>query len=177
MRVGYARPVFFSLRDFEMKKIFALLVALVFSVGAIYARDKVTSDVNVLPLPARTLLAKHFPKIAVNHIKIDSDVFSKDYDVVLQNGTEVSSKDYDVVLQNGTEVSFDKDGNLKEVEAGVNTVPDGLVLKPIRQYVKSNFKGRRIVALDVDRNSYDIELSDGLELKFDRAGNFLRIDD
>ena len=162
MRVGYARPVFFSLRDFEMKKIFALLVALVFSVGAIYARDKVTSDVNVLPLPARTLLAKHFPKIAVNHIKIDSDVFSKDYDVVLQNGTEVS---------------FDKDGNLKEVEAGVNTVPDGLVLKPIRQYVKSNFKGRRIVALDVDRNSYDIELSDGLELKFDRAGNFLRIDD
>lgn len=162
MRVGYARPVFFSLRDFEMKKIFALLVALVFSVGAIYARDKVTSDVNVLPQPARTLLAKHFPKIAVNHIKIDSDVFSKDYDVVLQNGTEVS---------------FDKDGNLKEVEAGVNTVPDGLVLKPIRQYVKSNFKGRRIVALDVDRNSYDIELSDGLELKFDRAGNFLRIDD
>ncbi len=162
MRVGYARPVFFSLRDFEMKKIFALLVALVFSVGAIYARDKVTSDVNVLPQPARTLLAKHFPKIAVNHIKIDSDVFSKDYDVVLQNGTEVS---------------FDKDGNLKEVEAGVNTVPDGLVLKPIRQYVKSNFKGRRIVSLDVDRNSYDIELSDGLELKFDRAGNFLRIDD
>lgn len=162
MRVGYARPVFFSLRDFEMKKIFALLVALVFSVGAIYARDKVTSDVNVLPQPARTLLAKHFPKIAVNHIKIDSDVFSKDYDVVLQNGTEVS---------------FDKDGNLKEVEAGVNTVPDGLVLKPIRQYVNSNFKGRRIVSLDVDRNSYDIELSDGLELKFDRAGNFLRIDD
>ncbi len=145
-----------------MKKIFALLVALVFSVGAIYARDKVTSDVNVLPQPARTLLAKHFPKIAVNHIKIDSDVFSKDYDVVLQNGTEVS---------------FDKDGNLKEVEAGVNTVPDGLVLKPIRQYVNSNFKGRRIVSLDVDRNSYDIELSDGLELKFDRAGNFLRIDD
>lgn len=162
MRVGYARPVFFSLRDFEMKKIFALLVALVFSVGAIYARDKVTSDVNVLPQPAGTLLAKHFPKIAVNHIKIDSDVFSKDYDVVLQNGTEVS---------------FDKDGNLKEVEAGVNTVPDGLVLKPIRQYVNSNFKGRRIVSLDVDRNSYDIELSDGLELKFDRAGNFLRIDD
>lgn len=154
--------LFFSLRDFEMKKIFALLVALVFSVGAIYARDKVTSDVNVLPQPARTLLAKHFPKIAVNHIKIDSDVFSKDYDVVLQNGTEVS---------------FDKDGNLKEVEAGVNTVPDGLVLKPIRQYVNSNFKGRRIVSLDVDRNSYDIELSDGLELKFDRAGNFLRIDD
>lgn len=150
------------LRDFEMKKIFALLVALVFSVGAIYARDKVTSDVNVLPQPARTLLAKHFPKVAVNHIKIDSDVFSKDYDVVLQNGTEVS---------------FDKDGNLKEVDAGVNTVPDGLILKPISQYVKSNFKGRKIVSLDIDRNSYDIELSDGLELKFDRAGNFLRIDD
>ena len=150
------------IRDFEMKKIFALLAAIILSVGAIYARDKVTSNVNVLPQTARTLLAKHFPKVAVNHIKIDSDVFSKDYDVVLQNGTEVS---------------FDKDGNLKEVEAGVNTVPDGLILKPIRQYVKSNFKGRRIVSLDIDRNSYDIELSDGLELKFDRAGNFLRIDD
>lgn len=145
-----------------MKKIFALLAALFLSVGAIYARDKVTSDVNVLPQPARTLLAKHFPKVAVNHIKIDSDVFSKDYDVVLQNGTEVS---------------FDKDGNLKEVDAGVNTVPGALILKPISQYVKSNFKGRKIVSLDIDRNSYDIELSDGLELKFDRAGNFLRFDD
>ncbi len=145
-----------------MKKLLLLFAALVLSVGAVAARDRVTTDVKALPQAAQTALAKYFPKTQVNHIKIDKDVFDTDYDVVLENGTEID---------------FDKDGNIKEVDCGSSAVPDALVLKPIRDYVAKNFKGQKIVGLEVNRKDYEIQLSNGVDLKFDRSGKFLRIDD
>ncbi len=145
-----------------MKKIFALLAVMILSVGTICARDRVTSDVNVLPTAAKTILSRHFSKIAVNHIRIDSDVFGKDYDVVLNDGTEID---------------FDKDGNVKEIDCGNRPVPEELLLKPVRDYVAKNFKGQKIVGLEVDKTNYEVRLSTGTELRFDRSGQFQRIDD
>ena len=56
-----------------MKKLLLLFAALVLSVGAVAARDRVTTDVKALPQAAQTALAKYFPKTQVNHIKIDKD--------------------------------------------------------------------------------------------------------
>lgn len=146
-----------------MKKLLALIAVVLLSVGALQAKDRVSSDINVLPKNAQVLIKKHFSKVGVNHIKIDEDILGK--------------KDYDVILDNGTEIEFDKNGNLKEIDCGNRAVPSALVLKPISQYVSKNFKGQKIVSVDVNRNDYKIELSNGVELKFDRVGNFLRIDD
>lgn len=145
-----------------MKKLIALLAVVMFSVGSIMARDRITSDVNELPAQAKTLVIKYYPKVGVNHIKIDKDLMSTDYDVVLNDGTELD---------------FDGDGNLKEIDCGFRAVPDGLILKPIREYVASNFKGQKIVSMEVNRSNYEIQLANGLELKFDRAGKFVRVDD
>lgn len=127
------------------------------------ARDKVTSDVNVLPAAAQKLLKTHYPTVKVNHIKIDSNLFGK--------------KDYDVVLSNGVEIDFDSEGNLDEIDCGYLEVPAGIVLKPIREYVAKNFAGQKIVSYDVNTHSYDVELANGTELVFDRNGDFRRVDD
>jgi len=146
-----------------MKKLITLIVAIISGITAISAHDRVTTDANALPAAAKTLINKYFKKTGINHIKVDEKVF---------RGNE-----YEVVLNNGTEIEFDSKGNLQEIDCGRSEVPAGLILKPIREYVNQNFKGRRIVSVDVNRNSYDIELNDGIDLKFDRSGKFIKIDD
>lgn len=145
-----------------MKKILSTILLVMLAIIPMAARDRVTTNVNELPATAQATLNKYFAKQKVNHIKIDKKTFG---------GAE-----YDVVLNNGTEIDFDSKGNWKEIDCGTNKVPDGLILKPISDYIKTNFKGRTIVSIEVSRNKYDIELNDGTDLEFDRAGNFLRID-
>lgn len=44
--------------------------------------DKVTRDVNKLPVAAREMINKHFPQAKVEYIKIEKDLFlSTSYDV------------------------------------------------------------------------------------------------
>ena len=64
-----------------------------------------------------------------------------------------------------------------QIDCGINAIPDALILKPIRDYVAKNFKGQKIVGLEVNRNNYEVQLYGGMELKFDRSGNFQRVDD
>lgn len=145
-----------------MKKIISILiVAFAFSM-TLAARDVVTRNINVLPAQAVATLNKYFSKVKVNHIKIDKKTFG--------------GADYDVVLTNGTEIEFDSDGNWKEIDCGMNKVPQGFVLPAIVNHVKKYYKGESIVAIEKDRNKYEVELTDGSELEFDRAGNFRRAD-
>lgn len=146
-----------------MKKIISLMAAMLLVVISASARDRVSRNINDLPEAARTTLTKYFPKQGVNHIKIDDKTFG--------------GADYDVILNNGTEVDFNSDGEWIEVDCGANAVPSGLVLKPISDYVARNFAKQKIVSIEKERNKYNVELQNGTELEFDRAGQFLRIDD
>ena len=146
-----------------MKKLLMIVALVIMAIAPSYARDEVTRDANVLPEQAKNILKTHFPKIHINHIKVDKHTFGGD--------------DYDVVLNDGTELDFDNKGNLKEIDCGASAVPATLILKPIRDYVANNFSGQKIVTLDINSNYYDIELSNGVDPVFDRAGNFKKIDD
>lgn len=146
-----------------MKKLLTMVMVVIMGIASMQARDRVTTDINTLPSAAKTMINKYYGKTGVNHIKIDSKV--------------LGGNEYDVILNNGVELEFDSKGVLKEIDCGHESVPDGILLKPIRDYVSRNFKGRKIVKMDVKRNSYEVELSDDIELVFDRAGNFKRIDD
>ena len=56
-------------------------------------------------------------------------------------------------------------------------VPASLVPAAIANYVKGNFPGTFIEKIDKERYGYEIELSNDLDLKFDKKGNLKRIDD
>lgn len=146
-----------------MKKLLALISVVLLSVATMSARDKVYRDASVLPQQAQQILKKNFPKAAVNRVKVDHGI--------------LGVKDYEVVLNNGTEIEFDKDGEWKEVDCGHQAVPQSFIINPIKTFISKNHKGRSVVKIDKDDNDYEVELNDGTELKFDRAGNFLRYDD
>ena len=146
-----------------MKKLLFSIIAILGFVGFAKADDTYAHDASVLPKAAQTTIANNF-KAKVSVVKIDKD-FGR-------------ISEYETILTDGTEISFDRDGNWENVEVNnMHSVPAGFIPKEIRAYVNSNHKGMRIVGIDKERSGYDVELSNGIEMKFDKTGKFLRYDD
>lgn len=145
-----------------MKKILTILVCLVLGLGAMSARSRVVRDTKVLPQKAQAMLRTNFPKAQVNHIKLETKAFGRD--------------EYDVILNDGTEVEFNHDGDWKEVDCGVKAVPASLVMPVIGKYVRTNYPSATIVGIEIDRRSYEVKLSNGVDLKFGRDGHFIKVD-
>ncbi len=143
-----------------MKK---LLVSLLFivaaSVSAFAFIDSYTLKRDQLPEEARQMLDQYFPKAKIGMIKIDRHLLKK--------------TDYDVRLVNGTTIEFNNKGKWTSVDCKSREVPEGLVTKAIRNHVKKNYSGVKIVKV-VKKSSggYEIGLSDGVILKFNLLGQF-----
>ena len=45
-------------------------------------------------------------------------------------------------------------------------------MKPIRNYLKKNFNDEKVVKIEKKSWGYELELSDGVELKFNLLGQF-----
>ena len=145
-----------------MKKLLLTLMLAITFGGAAFADIYAHSDA-VLPEAAKSVLKKNF-KSAVSVVKID-----KDFGRV---------SEYEVILKDGSEVSFDSKGNWKDVEvANDKSVPAAFVLQPIQQYVKTNHAGQKIVGIEKNHRDIEVTLSNGIEMKFDTAGKFLKYDD
>ncbi|WP_304968306.1 PepSY-like domain-containing protein [uncultured Duncaniella sp.] len=144
-----------------MKKILLFLTALLLSVGAAHA-DKYTINRDNLPTQAQEMLTKHFPKAKVAMIKVDRHLLKK--------------TDYDVKLVNGTKIEFNNAGRWTSVDCKTRAVPDALVPKSIRNYVKKNFDGVKITQIERKLKGFEVELEDGIELTFDTLGNFKKME-
>ena len=144
-----------------MKKFLIALLA-VFCVGMSARADKYTIDRNQLPKPALEMIEKYFPKAKIAMIKVDRHLLKK--------------TDYDVKFVNGTKLEFNNAGKWTSVDCKKKEVPQELVIKPIRNYVKKNGNGAYIVKIESKLKGYEVELSDGVELKFNKLGKLTHID-
>ena len=145
-----------------MKKILLMLGLVLGITAAASARDTYAHDDSVLPEAARTTIANNF-KSKVSVVKID-----KDFGRV---------SEYEVILTDGTEISFDRNGNWENVETNKSkSVPSGFIPKTISDYVSKNQPGTRIVGIEKERSGYEVELSNGVDIKFNKDGKFVRYD-
>ena len=89
--------------------------------------------------------------------------------------------EYEVRLSDGTQIEFNKTPEWKKVDCDhsnvYNSVPAALVPEPITTYVKTNFAGQSIIKIEKSRRSWEVELSNDLEIKFDKNFNVTKIDD
>ena len=118
-------------------------------------------SVNALPAKAQTLLSQHFNGQKVMLATIESGVVSRSYDVVLQNGTKLE---------------FDKKGNLTEVDCKQSIVPDQLIPQAIRNYLKENYPAQAVKKIEMNKNEYEVELANGLDLTFNKHFQLIDID-
>lgn len=145
-----------------MKKILFALAFLVAAVGGAFAGDKVTHDESVLPQGAQTTIKNNFDS-RISMIKVDKE-FGRIHE-------------FDVILTDGTEITFDSKGNWKEIERdNRKSVPASFIPQGVRDYVKKNQSSTHIVGIEKERSGYEVKLSNGLDLKFNKEGQFLKYD-
>lgn len=124
--------------------------------------DDVVINPTDLPAAAQTFLNEYFNGLQVTRVEKDDE-----------NGSDR----YDVYLADGTEVEFDQSGAWTDVDCKTKAVPAAIVPEAIGRYVADNYASLSIVQIERESYGYDIELSDGLDIQFDRDYNVIRVGD
>ena len=126
-----------------------LTVIMAAATGVIYAGTPITQ--SQLPKAAQTFLAKHFPGDKVRKAEKEQG----------RRGME-----YEVDMTSGAEIDFRDNGDWKDVKAAKGkAVPAAIVPSAIAKYIAKNFAGQSIVEISRKRGGYEVELSNGTELK------------
>lgn len=141
-----------------MKKYLILMVAVMFSFISGYAFDKYSIDRKDLPETAQKFLTEYFPKAKIGMVKSDKHLLKK--------------TDYDVKLVNGTKIEFNNAGKWTSVDCKTREVPEGIIPKAIRNYVKKNYQDVKIVKIEKTTSKYEVGLSDDVMLTFNLLGQF-----
>ena len=143
-----------------MKKIFALVTVVLASLQIINADDRPVTF-NQLPAPAQEFITTNYPDEKISYA-------TKDDDFILP--------DYNVMLANGVKIQFEHSGALEKIEARTG-IPEDLIPLQIRDYVKIHYPDAIFVEYEIGKRSYDVKLSNRLEVKFNKNFNVIEIDD
>ena len=139
-----------------MKKAFVLLTALVISLAALAEERQVSY--TKLPEKAKEFISNNFSTLKVTYVKYDR---------------ELSDRDYEVHFANGTTIEFNHKGEWKQIDCGRGCeVPLSILPQGIVDFLSAEYPGVAVVDVDKDRREYDITLSNGVELTFDKHGGF-----
>ena len=145
-----------------MKKMLFLFVSLFVMNLVAFADNDKPIQVSDMPKAAQEFILRHFTNQSVAVAKID---------------TEFLNKTYDVVFTNGDEVEFDKKGKWIKVDCKHTQVPSEIVPVAIQQYVAKNYPDAKVLKIELtDRKGYDVDLSNGFDLEFDKKFRVVEID-
>lgn len=117
-----------------------------------------------LPIAANTFLKDYFTDIKILY--------------VVKNQDFISASSYEVLLDNGIKIKFDKNGDWNEVEAKDNKqgIPTSFIDPKITTYIAVNYNPALINGIEKEKKTIEIELTNGLDLVFNKEGDFVRID-
>lgn len=145
-----------------MRKLVVVLVCVFSLLTVAQADNDKPVQVNQLPTQAQTFIKQYFSSVSIALAKEERDLFDKNYDVIFTNGDKIE---------------FDKNGLWKEVICThSDAVPAGIIPASISRYVADKYVDMRIMRIEQDKKDYEVKLSNGLELKFDRNFNLIDID-
>lgn len=144
-----------------MKNIFATLFISLAFITLAKADDK-PATYDQLPAAAKTFIAENYSADQISYITVDDDIILPDYTVMLQSGVKIE---------------FENNGSLSKISSSQNGIPAEIIPMQIRDYVRRNYPDAAYVSYEIDRNSYEVTLSNRLELKFNSRFALVEIDD
>lgn len=146
-----------------MKKIMLTAALLFAGITASLADNDRPITLEQLPAAAQTFLKTHFADLTLAYAVEDPKFVGSEYEVTYTDRTEVE---------------FRPNGEWSSVERRYAAVPASIVPAQISAYVaKSSFSNQYIKKVERDAYTWEIELSNGIEIKFDREFRVIDIDD
>ena len=143
-------------------KRFALSIALLGLIQTTaFADDDKPIQFSQLPATAQQFIKEYFGDKKIALAKMESDFFGKNYDVIFANGDKVEC---------------DRSGEWTEVKCKYTQVPDKLVPEQVKKFVTENYPESKVVKFERDRNDYEVKLSNGWELTFDKQYQLIDMD-
>ena len=79
-------------------------------------------------------------------------------------------------MQNGTKLEFNKKGELTEIDCKQGVVPVKLIPLSIKNYLQNNYPRQSVKKLEIKKNEYEVELSNGMDLTFNKHFQLIDID-
>lgn len=116
-----------------------------------------------LPAPVKTFIQQQYPGGAITFAQKD---------------LELTGWKYEVFMADGTHIEFDTDDAWDKIEGSItNPVPTALIPAPIVTHLQANYPDAMVLKIDKERNGYEVELANGLELKYNKQGALMEMDD
>lgn len=139
-----------------------MIVAGLLMIASAQAFNEKPIERNQLPQAAQQVLDKNFSNRKVAMAKMDHGLLEKSYDVVFTNGDKIE---------------FDHAGEWTDITCHHSSVPQALVPGSIRTYLKSHYPDSAIQEIEKKRMKYEVKLSNGLEITFNKNFQVTDIDD
>lgn len=146
-----------------MKRIFILLLTILPLISSTARAEKdrpITFE--QLPQKAQQFIQKYFAEEKIAFAKSERDFFEMDYLVVFTSGKKIE---------------FLRSGDWEKVDCRYSAVPAELVPEAIANKVKEMYPDAIICVIDKENNYTEVDLNNGLDLKFDKKYNLIAIDD
>lgn len=139
-----------------MKRIILILAAMAMF-STVSKADKPLSF-DKLPIPAQEYVKSSVPDLTISTVKKDGSEF-------------------DVVFADGTKISFDKKGQCLKAKNKIQTIDRRLIPALIREKVEVLYNGVIYEKIEFKSKGYEVELSNGVELTFDKNYKLTHVDD
>ncbi len=145
------------MKSFIVSGIFALLVLLMTACS-----DKPVVP-EQLPAPVRTFVQGTYPGATITFAQKD---------------LELTGWKYEVFMADGTHIEFDTDDAWDKIESPMaKPIPTQVIPAPIATHLQANFPSAFVTKIEKERNGYEVELSNGIDLKYNKQGALTEMDD
>lgn len=146
-----------------MKKTFILLFTLLISSLSLRAEDiHRIITFEELPAKAQEFVTTYFSDQHIRFVRME---------------IEVTKTEYTVRFENGMEIEFNGNGDWDEVESHSECLPSGFLPESILNYLNQHHPNACLHEIARGRHKLEIELASGMEIIFNKNGEFLRYDD
>lgn len=144
-----------------MKKIVTLLMSLAFFATIANADDR-PIDYEQLPSAAKSFIEADFPMQSISYITKDMDLLDTSYNVHFANGLEIE---------------FNSKGEWKEISCATSPIDSKYIPRQIIDAVATRWPGEKFKKIERYKYGYEVELTNSLELKFDKMYRLTEVDD
>jgi len=149
-----------------MKKLGFLAVIAIGFLFVACEKEEVVSE-GTLPTAASNFIQTHFPDHDILQVKREKDFLGKTM--------------FEVLLSNNYELEFKEKGDVQKVDGNGKQIPESVVTpSAILDHIEAQHPDQYVTSWEIDTDSkseIEVEINNGLELRFDKEGKFLRYDD